>query len=172
MIDLIFFRVRIPLQTFFPYNDFRSVSLLDSKRLHNQFNEFLIIRRVLRGEERAWKNHPAVVMWRGYEVALSFYGLMIYEGMRDRGLVIPAKVYLDQILSDLRGTLRIPEWVGNENFHRAHRENLVRKDSRYYGGYFSEGSGDIYVWPIEVNGGWIYRRKRVGVKNYEREILC
>lgn len=45
------------MQTFLPYKEFDSVELLDSKRLFNQYNEFLVIRKAVRGEIQAWKNH-------------------------------------------------------------------------------------------------------------------
>jgi hypothetical protein len=154
------------MQTFLPFSDFSSVSLLDSKRLHNQFNEFLVIRKAALKQIKAWQNHPAVVMWRNHEVALSSYGLAVYKEIEKRGLVVPSKIYLEEILSDLKGTLKLPGWIGNEEFHKAHRKNLIRKDAKFYSSHFKETSGDIYVWPIQVSGNWIYRKKQVGAKKY------
>lgn len=154
------------MQTFLPFSDFQSISFLDSKRLHNQFNEFLVIRKAALKQIRAWQNHPAVVMWRDYEVALSFYGLVVYNEIEKRGLMVPSRIHLDEIRNDLKGTLKLPGWIGNEEFHRAHRKNLIRKDAKFYSNYFKETSGDVYIWPIKINGNWIYRKKQVGAKKY------
>lgn len=154
------------MQTFLPLSDFSSVSCLDSKRLHNQFNEFLVIRQAALKQIKAWQNHPAVVMWKGYEVALSSYGLAVYNEIEKRELIVPSKIYLEEILNDLKGVLKLPEWVENEEFHKAHRQNLLRKDFNFYSKHFGETPGDIYVWPIEISGKWVYRKKQVGAKKY------
>jgi hypothetical protein len=72
------------MQTFLPYADFeRCAATLDSRRLGKQRVEAFQILRALRGEGRGWRNHPAVLMWRGYEDALGLYlNAMIAEWER------------------------------------------------------------------------------------------
>jgi hypothetical protein len=145
------------MQTFLPYKELESVGLLDSKRLFNQYNEFLVIRKAVRGEIQAWKNHPACVMWRGFEDGLDWYGAEVYRAIFFRGLPIPEKTF--PIVH-----CPLPEWIGNEEFHRQHRRNLLRKSSFYK---FDDTPDDVYVWPINIDGKWVYRKKKVGAKKYE-----
>ena len=55
------------MQTFLPYPDLRaSCVVLDDRRLGKQRVETFQILRALTWPEYAWKNHPAVRMWRGF----------------------------------------------------------------------------------------------------------
>ena len=59
------------MQTFLPFSDFeKSAKALDYRRLGKQRIEAYQIWKVLTGQTTAWKNHPAVKMWQGYEQAL------------------------------------------------------------------------------------------------------
>ena len=74
------------MQTFLPYPNFReSAKVLDRQRLGKQRVETLQILRCLAGETEGWKNHPAVKMWRGYEIALTMYRLAICNEWVSRG---------------------------------------------------------------------------------------
>ena len=58
------------MQTFLPYTDFiKSAKCLDYKRLGKQRVEAKQILNILLGEttKAGWTNHPAVLMWSGYE---------------------------------------------------------------------------------------------------------
>ena len=62
------------MQTFLPLPDFhKSLACLDSKRLGKQRLETHQILKVLSGESEAWKNHPAVKMWIGFDNSLIEY---------------------------------------------------------------------------------------------------
>src|SRR4051794_41669190 len=64
------------MQTFLPYADFGASSIaLDDRRLGKQRVETFQILRALTWPNYAWKNHPAVRMWRGFVPALVAYGL-------------------------------------------------------------------------------------------------
>src|ERR1700712_5264270 len=64
------------MQTFLPSADFTASSVvLDDRRLGKQRVETFQILRALTWPEYAWKNHPAVRMWRGFIPALVAYGL-------------------------------------------------------------------------------------------------
>lgn len=55
------------MRTFLPYPDLRaSCVVLDDKRLGKQRVETSQILRALTWPRFAWKNHPAVRMWRGF----------------------------------------------------------------------------------------------------------
>ena len=63
------------MQTFLPYADFeRSARALDAKRLGKQRVETIQVVRALTRPGYGWANHPAVLMWKGYEEALGRYG--------------------------------------------------------------------------------------------------
>lgn len=129
------------MNTFLPYPDFaRSAACLDSKRLGKQRVEVLVL---LRG---GWLHHPCSKMWRGYEAALSWYGLCIcnewlLRGFRDTCFGKICELCLPDV--DLK-----PPWLGREDFHASHRANLLRKDPAHYGQFgWSEEPARGYIWP-------------------------
>jgi hypothetical protein len=64
------------VQTFVPYPDLRaSCQVLDGPRLGKQRVETFQILRALTWPSYAWKNHPAVRMWRGFVPGLVLYGV-------------------------------------------------------------------------------------------------
>ncbi len=133
------------MQTFLPYADFRSsAAVLDNKRLGRQRVEAYQILRVLAGLTRGWVNHPAVLMWRGFETALAAYmNEMIDEwvarGFRNNMYRVEVPESYDK-----------PGWLGQESFHASHRSNLLRKDPGHYRCYWPEEPDDLpYVWPVK-----------------------
>lgn len=154
------------IQTFLPYPNFASsAKSLDLKRLSNQRNEALIILKSLCGATRswknpnAWKNHPAVLMWKGHQFALYLYGMAIcYEWQQRTGKP-------EFVAAQLTGAYRAgaygphdvvesfgyPPWVGNEAFHASHRSNLLRKDPVWYSRFDWKESNNLpYIWPSGV----------------------
>ena len=139
------------MQTFLPYESFaRSAEVLDRQRLGKQRVEALQILRVLACETPGYRNHPAVGMWRGYELSLIDYGLAVCDewhcerGYRDTcSDKIAAFTHNFRIDRGLR-----PEWLGDQDFHLAHQSNLLRKDPAHYGPLFPGVPDDLpYVWP-------------------------
>jgi len=117
------------MQTFLPYASFeKSAACLDNRRLGKQRVEAFQILNILAGKTTAWRNHPAVLMWKGYEKALRQYLRAVILEWKRRGfknsMRIPRKVAL--LPSDL------PSWLGSRKFHASHRSNLLRKDSVHY----------------------------------------
>jgi hypothetical protein len=42
-----------------------------------------------------------------------------------------------------------PSWLGDPQFHAAHRSNLLRKDPEYYGKFGWTEPDDLeYPWPL------------------------
>lgn len=71
------------MQTFLPIADFeQSLKCLDYRRLGKQRVEAKQILNVLSPDydKKGWRNHPAVLMWKGYEESLKYYyNLCVYE---------------------------------------------------------------------------------------------
>lgn len=144
------------MQTFLPYADFaKSAATLDYRRLGKQRVEaWQILNTLLNGSKTGWANHPAVLMWKGYEFALIEYGIAIcLEWIYNRN-------YRDTLLAKFQNTLYdiidecgpmiLPPWVGDPAFHASHRSNLLRKDPVYYSKFkWTEPDNLEYVWPVQ-----------------------
>lgn len=130
------------MQTFLPYKDFdKSAHILDSKRLNKQILEGYQILKVLNSSDprAAWRNHPAVKMWRGYENSLFDYILAMLREADRRGIKTDKN---KENLIQLRvATISNwgngkPQWlITNKVISRlteSHRANLYRKDPEFY----------------------------------------
>lgn len=157
------------MQTFLPYADFeQSAECLDMRRLGKQRVEVLqLLTAMTTGPEKKvklgnseivrvtpWYNHPAAKMWRGYEQALVHYGFVIIEEWLSRGYKDTCHDKLCVVVGDLSDywdpdTVVLPPWLGNEDFHAAHRSNLLRKDPVWYGQFGWTEPNDLpYIWPV------------------------
>jgi hypothetical protein len=149
------------VQTFLPYADFdRSVRALDAKRLGKQRVETLQVIRALTWEDYGWANHPAVLMWKGFEEALGRYGFACCEAWVELGFgdtcaatmtddLRTAGIESVRTQSDLEAAGALPPWLGDEELHRSHQSALVRKDPDHYGPLFPGVPADLpYVWPV------------------------
>jgi len=131
------------MQTFLPYPDFqKSVQSLDWRRLGKQRVEAYQLLRTLHIGTKGWQNHPACLMWTGYENALAAYmNCCIKEWIR-RG-------YKNTMLLCLVDNYKLPPWFGQEDFHSSHRSNLLRKDEEFYRQFgWLEDSEKPYLWPM------------------------
>jgi hypothetical protein len=129
------------MQTFLPYPDLKkSLQVLDYRRLGKQRVEaYQIIRALKQGG--GWQNHPAVKMWRGHINALKLYYNYALDEWIDRGY----KNKMEKM--PIHGKVVYPSWFGRNNFHAAHRSNLLRKDPFYYGKYNWQEAPDLpYLW--------------------------
>jgi hypothetical protein len=134
------------MQTFLPYASFEdTVQVLDYKRLGKQRVETFQILNVLldRTESKGWRNHPAKIMWEGFEEALKLYQNITITEWISRGYKNNMK--LESIDHKI---LIMPPWLGNEEFHKSHRSNLLRKDFEYYSQYFNDPIDLPYIWPV------------------------
>lgn len=140
------------MQTFLPYPDFqKSLEILDYKRLGKQRVEAKIILDILVGNTRnsRWRNHPAVLMWRTYDIALTlYYNISIIEWTK-RGY----KNNMQTLKIPNSHNIIMPYWFGHKEFHLAHQSNLLRKNYQYYIKYFKATNQlpiptDMpYYWP-------------------------
>jgi hypothetical protein len=149
------------VQTFLPYADFeRSARVLDRRRLGKQRVECIQIVRGLTVPGYAWRHHPAVLMWKGFEEALGSYALTCCRVWTELGFSDTCSTTIAQDLASA-GASRIrtqaelalvdalPPWLGDADFHRAHQSSLLRKDPDFYRPVFPHVPEDLpYVWPV------------------------
>lgn len=138
------------MQTFLPYKDFSEcATVLDRQRLSKQRVEAMQILNILCGntKESRWRNHPAVKMWRGYEIALGYYmNCMIWEWVH-RGY----KNTMEVARFSTGNVIWLPDsyqppWLTDE-FCLRHRSNLLRKNREYYLPIFGDIPDDLpYLW--------------------------
>jgi hypothetical protein len=135
------------MQTFLPYpNIKKSLKSLDYKRLGKQRVEAFQILNILleRTDKKAWKNHSAVLMWKGYENALKLYLNKSIKLWISRGYKNTMK------LEKIQGKIILPKWFGNKEFHNSHKSNLLRKNPEHYVQFSKEVPNDLdYIWPIK-----------------------
>jgi len=143
------------MQTFLPYEDFeKTARTLDRLRLGKQrveaYQILLTNNKVLMTDEKiAWRNHPAVLMWRGYNDALCEYGITMCTEWIRRG-------YKDTLKERFEGMRLVhnpaaPAWLGNKAFHESHQSKLLEKNAEHYGKYFTDVKAGLpYVWPNPI----------------------
>jgi len=149
------------VQTFLPYPDFeRSARSLDPKRLGKQRVETIQVVRALTRPGYGWANHPATLMWKGFEEALGRYGFTCCEVWSELGFgdtcaatigadLRTAGVTQVRTQAELAAAGALPPWLGDEELHRSHRSALVRKDPAHYRPLFPDVPDDRpYVWPV------------------------
>ena len=149
------------MQTFLPYPDFeRSARSLDPKRLGKQRVETIQVVRALTRPGYGWANHPATLMWKGFEEALGRYGFTCCEVWSELGFgdtcaatigadLRTAGVTQVRTQAELAAAGALPPWLGDEELHRSHRSALVRKDPAHYRPLFPDVPDDLpYVWPV------------------------
>lgn len=164
------------MQTFLPYPDFqKSASVLDNKRLGKQSVECLqILDTLLQGPTKRvwgistsgqfhkitvktpWYNHPAVRMWKGYELILyhNYMASIVSECLRRdldyAGIYESAQQLISGRFDILSQQLSSPPfWLGNFAFHASHRSNLLRKNPQHYSKFgWTEPDNLPYIWPI------------------------
>ena len=118
--------------------------VLDKRRLGRQRVEAYQILRTLAGMTRGWVHPPAVRMWIGYEMALSAYMNAMIDQWEERGF--NNTMYRVAVPE----SFDMPSWFGNDDFHSAHRSNLLRKDPLHYRKFWPEERDDLpYIWPVE-----------------------
>ena len=131
------------MQTFLPYAAKRdSLDALDNKRLNKQILESYQILNILTGmsKSNAWRNHPAVLMWKGAEAELYRYAMTAVCLADARGIKVDKNKQNIQKLSRSRKSLiwedDTPKWAINPTTIKlvttTHQANLYKKDPIYY----------------------------------------
>jgi hypothetical protein len=99
---------------------------------------------------KGWRNHPAALMWKGYEASLAEYQRATCAEWTERGFVDTCAEKTANLLAvaGFDGAAVPPPWLGEERLHLSHRSNLVRKDPVFYAPLFPGVPSDLpYVWP-------------------------
>lgn len=141
------------MQTFLPYNSFSSsMQVLDNKRLNKQILEAIEILNITHlNKESKWKNHPAVLMWKGYPEFLALYICLACQEWWSRGYTSHKESFelVKNIEKPIHTKELVPIWLGDELFHSSHRSNLLLKDEFYLQYEWKELNEPYipYVWP-------------------------
>lgn len=152
------------VNTFLPYPDFtQTAKCLDYRRLGKQRVEARQIVNVIENpHSKAWKNHPAVAMWRGYTNALKLYFNIIVQEWINRGYVNNLPFY------ELTDKIEMPWWIDSDDFHFSHQASLMRKDPGYYSSKFFVPERYLslgYIWPKIVEREQILEFSPITGKN-------
>ena len=157
------------MQTFLPSSNISyTAKSLDSKRLNKQILEGYQILKVLSGESPsgAWRNHPAVLMWKGYETGLWSYIQHMITEAKARGI---KTINNENNLNDLKekcsgkwGKTPPMFWLNDNKVMRittTHKANLFKKDPIFYSQYQYAASSPYnkpccdkcnYYWPTHA----------------------
>ncbi len=140
--------INITMQTFLPYFDFeKTFKCLDFRRLNKQRIEARQIYNIITNQttSSAWRHHPAVLEWQSYENSLALYHNLCIEEWIKRGYNNNMKL----IEMDEKNIIH-PWWLGNEEFHKSHRQTLLFKNYEYYSQFgWKESPKYEYWWPTK-----------------------
>jgi hypothetical protein len=134
------------MQTFLPHKKFSDCAKeLDSKRLNKQILEGYQILNILLGnsESKAWRNHPAVLMWKNNEGSLVFYVKTMIREAKRRGIKTDKNsqnIHRLLLQQNRRIPLQYPSWYKDSRIDlvvETHRANLYKKDPIFYA-HFSD----------------------------------
>lgn len=144
------------MQTFLPYPSFTdSAACLDNKRLGKQrveAKQILETNLKVLADPTAkvgWMNHPAVLMWRGYEDCLAFYGFCMCNEWIVRGFKDSLREYFFGFIKKYETHPPCPRFIDREDFHLSHKSNLIRKAPEHYAPLWPDVPNDLpYIWPV------------------------
>ncbi len=132
---------------FIPYSDpIEIAKILDYKRLGKQRVEARQILSIITGEAKwtAWRNHPAVLMWKPYISELKYYyDIMVLEWVK-RGYVNHMPLYGI-------GKIEMPWFMYCKPILDSHKATLLRKNHDHYKQFFSVSQKYLsrnVIWPI------------------------
>lgn len=133
------------MQTFLPFSDYEQVAeTLDNKRLNKQILEGYQILKILSGasESGAWRNHPAVLMWKSAEWGLWNYIQECIKEAMYRGIKTDTNSLNLNVLKEKcqkHWSDNKPAFAKNKEYMNrlviTHRANLYIKDPIYYAEY-------------------------------------
>lgn len=138
-----------------PYLDYQETAkVLTNYDLEKQQKDVIAILDNLFQVDNKFIDQPVINMWRGHEVQLCNYGLMICDEWRYRAF---KEVSMEKMLQHLHNaaegnfTMEAPGWMGDERIEMvtlSHQSNLIRHNSTY-SRYFKDTPDDLPLyWPI------------------------
>ena len=126
-------------------NIIETVKQLDPKRFNKQIIETRQILKALRGESKAWKNHPCVLQYSNHITWLELY-LRCFEEYKigNFGLALSCSI----LATEHTPLFHTPEYLTQM------KRRLYTKDQEYYKLWSEFGTSDInWYW---VEGEWRY----------------
>lgn len=136
----------------------QTAKILDSRRLGKQRVEAVQIANTLLGinPSKAWQNHPAVLMWKGYEnYLINVYLKDIMNEWVSRGYdnTLTGQHYknLCKIIQKKNLPYQQPKWFCLR-FFVSHKSNLLRKDYSYYRQFWPHIPDNLEYWWPTKNG--------------------
>ena len=152
------------MQTFLPSgSSLFAAQALDNKRLNKQILEGYQILKVLATNGKAWRNHPAVLMWEGHEGALVDYIRDMITEAKHRGIkTVNNEFNINTLVLQYSNQWdnSKPDWMLDKTklskVVATHRANLYRKDPEFYAEYASSVNSlynkpccdkCLYYWP-------------------------
>jgi hypothetical protein len=154
------------MQTFLSeYTFIDSAKVLDNIRLNKQLLEGRQILEILLEpnlDSNAWKNHPAVLMWKNFEHSLYNYLLEIARECLNRNIKITKNWDTITILRSeyLDNTIpRYPFWMYDTDILtkiiNSHRYNLYLKDPVFYNRYSNYNNITIETCCVGCKYFWV-----------------
>lgn len=159
------------MQTFLPHiNIQESAMALDSKRLNKQILEAYQILKVLSNASPTggWRNHPAVLMWKGHEYALRSYAYTMIGEANRRGIKTDKNLANIQELEAAYGPNwgeDLPSWMKDRarmmRITTTHKARLFDKDPLFYA-RFGYAKHSVYNQPCcaGCNYYWVTHEAR------------
>lgn len=136
------------MQVFIIGSPLETAKALSPKHLNNQINEAMTILNALYGA-KAWRNHPVVLQYRGYEEWLELYMLCLVQYQKSCNKSISENeksdwLYLAQELSDKAFKHKPP--FHTEEFFNQMKRRLYTKNPHHYSqwSYLGESQENWY----------------------------
>lgn len=144
------------MQTFMPEGrDFaKTAYYLDDKRLNKQGVEAYQIFRINAGVVNGFKNHPACLMWRGYESTLLKYATEIYKEIDRRGFNTNTMFKITDTYQEHFNETPEPYWFNDIKLILTHRGNLFKKFPEHYEKYSRFKNYKRYTCCVNCNYYW------------------
>ena len=141
------------MQTFLPYDDYKkSAKCLDYRRLGKQRVECYQILITLYTKRKAWSNHPATKMWRGYEIELCEYAIEMCNEWIKRGYKDNLSLKINNIKDLFVNKYKIvnlPHWINDIRVYESHKSRLLQKDNIWYSQFDWNVDCNLpYFWPV------------------------
>ena len=136
------------MQVFIIGSPLETAKILDKRRLNKQIIECNQILNVLYGKSTSWKNHPAVLQYKGYEYWLEMYMKTLHY--YDKGI---------ELVNDANeeAMKHTPNFHTQEYFNQMKRR-LYTKDSNKYSQFSEFGTSDVnWYWSNTENKFIKYR---------------
>lgn len=122
------------MQVFTPYPEpFKTADCLDGRRLNKQIIECKQILAAIKGESKAWKNHPVVKQYKNHIQYLHAYMMCLISF---KGDCLDAAIYYSRYAMRYR-----PEFLTTE-FCNQHKRRLYTKDNEFYWMFYKYGESN------------------------------